>query len=127
MRISENTYNKLMNYKQNKYRNNIVYYDNKKFDSKKERNRYVELKKLEKFKVISDLKTQVPFLLLDTIRYKNKTYRKTYYYADFTYKQNGKLIVEDVKSEATRKDKVYRLKIKILLSKYKDIEFVEKL
>ena len=54
-----------------------------------------------------------------------KTYPKTKYIADFTYKKDGKLYVEDVKSEITRKDKTYRLKIKILLDRYKDIEFRE--
>lgn len=124
MRISKEVYSRFMT-KQNKYRNIVVECDGIKFDSKKERNRYIELKKLEKFGVIKNLRLQVPFLLIDTIRINNITYRKTYYYADFTYELDGKLIVEDVKSEATRKDKVYRLKIKMLLDKYKDIEFKE--
>lgn len=127
MKISQETYNRLIRYKKNKYRNVVVNYDDKKFDSKKERNRYIELKKLEGFGIIKDLKTQVPFLLIDTIKYKGKTYRKTFYYADFTYILDGKLIVEDVKSEITRKDSVYRLKIKMLLDKYKNIDFREKL
>ena len=126
MKVSRETYLKLIS-KKNKYKNIIVDYDNKRFDSKKERNRYIELKKLERFGIIKNLKTQVPFLLLDTIRYKGKTYRKTYYYADFTYELDGKLIVEDVKSEITKKDGVYRLKIKMLLSKYKNIDFREKI
>lgn len=125
MRISQSAYNRLLGYKKNKYNNVVVRYDGKKFDSKKERSRYIELKRLEGFGVIKDLKTQVPFLLLDTIRYNGKTYRKTYYYADFTYVLDNKMVVEDVKSEATRQDKVYRLKIKMLLSKYKDIDFRE--
>lgn len=57
-------------------------------------------------------------------KYKNEI---TYYKADFKYFDNekGKYIVEDVKSPITAKDKVYRLKIKMLLTKYPDIEFVE--
>ena len=39
--------------------------------------------------------------------------------------EKGKYIVEDVKSPITAKDKVYRLKIKMLLAKYHDIDFVE--
>ena len=127
MKISRETYNRLIGHKKNKYKNVIVNYDGIKFDSKKERNRYIELKRLEKFGVIKNLQRQVPFLLIDTIRYNGKTYRKTYYYADFTYIENDKLIVEDVKSEITKKDGVYRLKIKLLLDRYKDIEFREKL
>ena len=66
-------------------------------------------------------------LLLDTIHYKGKTYPKTYYKADFKYFDNekGKYIIEDIKSPITAKDKVYRLKIKMLLTKYPDIDFVE--
>lgn len=82
---------------------------------------------LEKAGLIKDLELQPKFLLIDTIRYKGKTFPKTYYKADFRYYDNhlNKYIVEDVKSEITAKDKAYRLKIKMLLSKYKDINFVE--
>ena len=123
MKISKSTYNKLLNNsittKQNKYKNKKVQYKGMKFDSIKERNRYLQLLQLEKLGIIQNVRTQVPFLLLDTIRYKGKTYPKVQYYADFQYKdvKTGKTIVEDVKSEITRKDKVYRLKIKMLLSK----------
>jgi len=111
--------------KENKYKNKKVYYDGHEFDSVKEKNHYIALKQLEKVGIIEDLQMQVPFLLIDTIRHNGKTYPKTKYIADFTYKRDGKLIVEDVKSEITRKDKVYRLKIKLLLSKYPEIEFKE--
>ena len=109
----------------NKYHNKKIEYNGIKFDSIKEKNHYIALKQLEKASIISDLQLQVPFLLIDTIRHNGITYPKTKYIADFTYKRDGKLYVEDVKSEITRKDKTYRLKIKILLDKYKDIEFRE--
>ena len=111
--------------KENKYHNKKIEYNGIKFDSIKEKNHYIALKQLEKAGIISDLQLQVSFLLIDTIRHNGKTYPKTKYIADFTYKRDGKLIVEDVKSEITRKDKVYRLKIKLLLSKYPEIEFKE--
>ena len=111
----------------NKYHNKKVTYKGIKFDSKKERDKYIELKQLEKAGIIKELELQPKFLLLDTIHYKGKTYPKTYYKADFKYFDNekGKYIVEDVKSPITAKDKVYRLKIKMLLAKYPDIDFVE--
>lgn len=114
-------------FKQSKYKSKEVIINNIRFQSQKEGNRYLELKMLEKQGLIKDLKMQVPYLLLDTIKYKGKTYPKTKYYADFQYIENetNKVIIEDVKSEITRKDKVYRLKIKLLLSKYKDIDFRE--
>ena len=112
--------------KKNKYRNTITYYKNIRFSSKKEKSRYIELKQLEKAGIIKELELQPKFLLLDTIHYKGKTYPKTYYKADFKYKtKDGVEIIEDVKSKITSKDKVYRLKIKMLLTKYPDIDFVE--
>ena len=120
--VGDNMYKKI-----NKYHNKKVIYNGIKFDSKKERDKYIELKQLEKAGIIKELELQPKFLLLDTIHYKGKTYPKTYYKADFKYFDNekGKYIVEDVKSLITAKDKVYRLKIKMLLAKYPDIEFVE--
>ena len=113
--------------KTNKYHNKKVTYKGIEFDSKKERDRYIELKQLENAGIIESLELQPKFLLLDTIHYKGKTYPKTYYKADFKYFDNekGKYIVEDVKSPITAKDKVYRLKIKMLLAKYPDIDLVE--
>lgn len=110
-----------------KYHNTKVIYDGIKFDSKKERDRYVKLKLYQSIGKIKYLELQPKFLLLDTIHYKGKTYPKTYYKADFKYFDinMGKYIVEDVKSPITAKDKVYRLKIKMLLTKYPNIEFIE--
>lgn len=110
-----------------KYHNKKVIYNGIKFDSKKEKSRYITLKQLERAGIIKDLELQPKFLLLDTIHYKGKTYPKTYYKADFKYFDNekGKYIVEDVKSLITAKDKAYRLKIKMLLTKYPDVDFVE--
>ena len=118
---------KTINRSHTKYHNKKVIYDGIKFDSKKERDRYITLKLCEKSGDIKELELQPKFLLLDTIHYKNKTYSKTYYIADFKYFSNyeGKYIVEDIKSPITAKDKVYRLKIKMLLTKYPDIEFRE--
>ena len=111
----------------NKYHNTKVIHNGIKFDSKKERDRYITLKQLEEARIIKELELQPKFLLLDTIHYKSKTYPKTYYKADFKYfdNENGKYIIEDIKSPITAKDKVYRLKIKMLLTKYPDIEFRE--
>lgn len=110
-----------------KYHSKKIILDNIKFDSIKEGNRYEELKILEQAGLIKELELQPKFLLIDTIRYNGKTYPKTYYKADFRYYDNhlGKYIVEDVKSKITAKDKTYRLKIKMLLDKYPNINFEE--
>lgn len=131
MKVSKELFNELVGKtaesKQNKYKNIKTEYNGMVFDSKKEYAEYLKLITLQDLGVIRDLKRQVPYLLIDTIRYKGKTYPKTQYYADFQYTEvkTGKVIVEDVKSEITRKDKTYRLKIKLLLSKYPEIDFKE--
>ena len=86
----------------------------------------MELKLLEKAGLIRELELQPAFLLIPTFKKNGKTYRKTTYIADFKYfdVELGKYIVEDVKSPATAKDKVYRLKIKMLLYQH-DIDFKE--
>lgn len=113
--------------RKNKYKNEIIYYKDIRFSSKKEMHRYITLKQLEKVGTIKELELQPKFLLLDTIHYKGNTYPKTYYIADFKYFDNekGKYTIEDVKSPITAKDKVYRLKIKMLLTKFPDIDFIE--
>lgn len=123
MKISKEIYNKLLNNsittKQNKYKNKKVQYDEMTFDSKKEYSYYLKYKLMEQAGEIHDLKMQVPFTLIETFKLQDKTYRKTIYKADFTYKtKDGKLHVIDVKSEATRKDKTYRLKKKLMAWKY---------
>jgi dsDNA-binding SOS-regulon protein len=104
--------------KANKYGNVKQEIDGHTFDSKKEAGRYLELKMLQQAGLISDLKLQVPFVLIE----KNKDERALTYWADFTYtdKQGTvhEFIVEDVKSVATRKSRTYINKRKLLLEKF---------
>ena len=83
------------------------------FDSKKEADRFVELTLMEKAKAIQDLKTQVSFPLIPKSQYG----REIVYVADFTYYEDGNLVVEDVKSPVT-KTPLYRLKKRLLAEKY---------
>lgn len=108
-----------------KYGNKKTIVDGITFDSKKESERYLVLKDMLKNKEITELQLQPKFLLQYSFKYKNKIERKIYYIADFSYKKDGKLIVEDVKSFATKRDKVYKLKRKLFLYKYIDIDFRE--
>ena len=102
-----------------KYHNKKTMFDGIKFDSKKESQYYAILKVLEKAGKIRDLRLQVPFVLIETFKVDDRTYRKTKYIADFTYYDDkDKLHVIDVKSEATRKDKTYQLKKKLMAWKY---------
>jgi len=97
------------------------------YDSRKEAARACELMMMEKAGVISDLKFQVPFLLQTAFIHDDKKYRKIEYFADATYYENGQYIVEDTKSPATKKNKEYRIKKKLLLFQYPDITFRENL
>ncbi len=107
--------------KQNKYHNVNTYVGKIKFDSKKEANRYLELCMLEKSGIIKNLERQKRFEIVP----KTDGERAVHYVADFVYEENGKLICEDVKSDATRCDKTYIIKRKLFKYLYKDYEFRE--
>lgn len=102
--------------KESKYHNKKCIYKGMKFDSIKERNYYIKLEYLEKAGEIMDLKRQVEFVLIETFKLDDNTYRKTKYIADFTYKdKNGKYHVVDTKGVRTD---VYKLKKKLMAWKY---------
>ena len=100
-----------------KYRNQKVVVDGIKFDSKKEARRYGVLKAMQDNGQIRDLELQVKFTLIpsqyDYIpqygkkgqRIKDKRVvieKEVSYYADFVYCKDGKVIVEDTKSNITK-------------------------
>lgn len=91
------------------------------FDSRKEAKRWEELYMLEKAKKIQNLELQPKYVLSPMQKHNGKTYRGVTYSADFRYIENGKTVVEDVKSEATKKDKTYIVKVKWFLSLYGNI------
>ena len=100
--------------RESKYHNKKVCgIDGLKFDSKKEAKRYWELKMLERAGLISDLKTQVPYTLIDKSEYG----REIKYLADFVYYDVGsqKIIVEDTKGFRTD---IYKLKKRLLSERY---------
>ena len=106
-----------------KYRSKKVKVDGIPFDSKLEARRYKELKLLERAGRIKDLELQPKFELIPTVRWKGKTLRVTKYIADFSYKdEKGNFIVEDVKGFETD---VYKLKRKLFLQRYPEIDFRE--
>lgn len=108
--------------KKNKYGNRKTTVEGITFDSAKEANRYRELKMLEISGLISDLKIQQRFEIVPKAG-GNK--RSRFYIADFTYLEGGKKIIEDVKSEITRKNPVYTLKKALVLWQYPDWIFRE--
>lgn len=104
-------------YKNSKYKNQKVLVNGIRFASKKEANRYIELKWLEKTNKIKELELQKKFELQPSYKIENHTIRPICYYADFYYYDilKGKYIVEDTKGYRTE---VYKLKKKLFEYKY---------
>lgn len=90
-----------------KYGNIKTVVDGERFDSKKEAERWCVLKLLERAGHIANLRRQVRFPMEVNGQF------ICAYVADFTYDRGG-LVVEDVKSPATRNEPTYRLKKKLL-------------
>ena len=101
-----------------KYRNIKTQVDGITFDSKKEADRYIQLKLLVQSGYISHLRLQPNFPLMVNGKKIGK------YVADFSYIKNGVKIIEDVKSKATMTP-VYRMKKKILATYDPPIEITE--
>ena len=72
----------------NKYKNKKITIDGHEFPSKKEGNRYLELKLLQRAGEIRNLELQPRFLLQESFKKNGKTYRKIEYVADFAYSQS---------------------------------------
>ncbi len=104
----------------NKYGNIPTIVDGEVFDSKKEARRWQELRLMQRAGVISRLERQKTYVLIPPLRDPDTgkiVERMCTYTADFVYLENGKLIVEDVKSEAT-KTAVYKIKRKLMLERH---------
>lgn len=97
----------------NKYHNRQTVVDNVTFASRRESQRYSELKLLERAGHIRDIELQPRYDLIVN------GHKCGFYKADFRYIaiQSGETIVEDVKSPAT-KTQVYRLKRKLVKALY---------
>lgn len=112
-----------------KYHNRKTVVDGIVFDSRREARRYGELKLLERIGRITELRLQVPFELVPVQRaISTSVYKRgakagqlkpgtviesaVKYVADFTYIEDGKLIVEDTKGAKT---KDYIIKRKLML------------
>jgi hypothetical protein len=98
-------------------------------DSQKEANRWCELKLLERAGKITDLQRQVAFELIpaqyESVPRVSKSgkplkdghiliEKSVKYIADFVYREEGKIVVEDVKSSATAKKESFIIKRKLL-------------
>ena len=113
--------------KRSKYGNRKVTIEGINFDSEREAKRYLILKEHQNKSDISDLKLQVVYELIPSIKelktvvLKTKTIQKEVtiqqaitYRCDFTYIKDEKLIVEDVKISPKMLPPEYKLKKKLL-------------
>lgn len=96
------------------------------FDSKAEMNRYWELRVLEKQGLIADLELQPEYVLQEAFIHNGKKIQAIKYRADFRYLDTlrKRIVVEDVKAK-TYQTEIYKLKKKLLLKRYPDMNFVE--
>jgi len=103
--------------KGSKMKNTKVVIDDLVFDSKKEANRYSELKYLYDTGLINCLELQKPFVLAPSVILNGRKKPPIRYVADFCYLTNeGEIIVEDVKSSFTKTLPVYRMKSHLMKS-----------
>lgn len=111
-----NNMKKLLKPTRGKYGNIHCSSDGVKFDSKKERKRFLELKAMQDAGEITELHLQQHFTLIEPFTWANgKQVRRTEYVADFTYfDKEGCYVIEDVKSPATRRNPVYSMKKRMM-------------
>lgn len=116
----------------NKYNNKKVAYQGIKFDSERERDRYLVLKDAERRGTIQQLTVHPLFELIPpiidivTVQLKTKTTKKEKviqraitYKADFQYIKGGELVVEDVKISPDLIPKEYAIKEKLMFWRYR--------
>lgn len=94
-----------------KYRNIPTEIDGERFDSKKEARRFVELRVLERAGEIADLTRGKKY------NFSHDGVKIGTYKPDFEYTENGKRVIEDVKSTST-KTQAYRLRKRMMLAFY---------
>lgn len=106
-----------------KYNATPTQYQGLKFDSKGESVRFQELALAEKAGEIASLKTHPRFVLQEAFTDSSGTkHRAIVYEADFSYVdlRTGQECIEDFKGVSTR---LFKIKYKLFLYRYRDIEF----
>lgn len=99
-----------------KYHNIPTTIDGIRFDSRKEANRFYQLRLMERAGEISNLRRQVEYELIPAQKTPaGRAVRPVKYVADFVYEDHGKTVVEDVKGVKTRE---FRIKSKLMLWRY---------
>ena len=114
--------------RRSKWGNKKVVYDGITFDSAKEKDRYITLCWRQQQGIISNLQTQVEYIVIPhlytmqtkVLKTKTKQVQRTFatatkYIANFVYNdQNGNMVVEDVKGSKATITPEFRLKQKLM-------------
>lgn len=95
------------------------------FDSKKEYQRYCQLKAWQEQGLIKGLETQKRFVLVEHFTYHGVKMAGVSWIADFYYFNGTTWVAEDVKSPVTRRKPEYVIKKKLFMLKYPEILFNE--
>lgn len=104
-----------------KFHNKKTIVDGILFDSQMESHYYLYLKELKEQGVVVDFKLQPVFILQEGFSKDGKKIQSIEYIADFEVTYNdGHVEIIDVKGKITE---AFRIKRKILLYKYRDIDF----
>lgn len=113
--------------KPSKYKNKKVEFQGIIFDSNTEKKRYEALLELEKQGDIENLEYHKVFRLLPSVRTSEELVQGVRYEADFYYfdRNLNNYVVEDVKSEMTKKLADYIIKKKLMLYFYPHLTFFE--
>ena len=117
----------------NKYGASKVVFNGISFDSRYERDSYIDLCYIQKQGKISGLRLQVGFRIIKKViklipvqlktkvRYDQRVVEKeARYHCDFLYKEDGKIIVEEFKSVMTAELPDYVLRRKLMVNKIYD-------
>ena len=118
----------ILRHGKSKYNNKRTECDGIVFDSLRELARYKELKLLLRAGEIMDLTVHEPFILQLAFKdFEGKKHRPISYEADFYYFDIARksYVAEDVKASKTFQTEVYRIKKKLFLYSYQDIQFHE--
>jgi hypothetical protein len=106
-----------------KYRAQATTVDGIKFASKAEARRYGELKLLKQAGEISGLTTHPRYVLQEGFRGRDgKMVRAITWKLDFGYREGAQEIVEDVKGGKATQTEAFRIKRRLFLKRYPEIE-----
>jgi hypothetical protein len=90
------------------------------FDSKAEYRRYCELLLLQRAGEITDLQIHPTFTLLDGCIWNGRRFSAIKFTPDFQYRENGKIIIEDVKGGKATQTRDFKLRLRLWILNHQD-------